>query len=94
MLHSHPSLPAPLTDPPPLQEQFTDFVRLGRAGRVHADLQPFCAETLTAALTTPEEMEAFYDSKVNMTAPGDRGGRVRCGKLSIMITGWECAKWC
>ena len=50
---------------------------------MHADLQPFCAETLTAALTTPEEMEAFYDSKV-MTAPGGRGGRVRCEKFPVM----------
>ncbi|KAF0310493.1 DNA replication ATP-dependent helicase/nuclease DNA2 [Amphibalanus amphitrite] len=46
-----------------LKEHFTDFVRLGRAGRVHAELQKFGAEIQTQSLTTPEEMEKFYDSK-------------------------------
>ncbi|XP_037077017.1 DNA replication ATP-dependent helicase/nuclease DNA2-like [Pollicipes pollicipes] len=46
-----------------LKETFTDFVRLGRASRVHSDLQAFCSERLTDRLTTPEQLAEFYEAR-------------------------------
>ena len=41
-----------------------DLVRIGRLAKIHADIRPFAAETLTAGFKTVQELEDFYLSKV------------------------------
>lgn len=41
-----------------------DIVRIGRLGKIHMDIRPFSAETLTAGFRTVQELNDFYLSKV------------------------------
>ncbi|KAK2182354.1 hypothetical protein NP493_357g00002 [Ridgeia piscesae] len=40
-----------------------DIVRIGRLAKIHTDIRPFAAETLTAGFKTVQELDDFYLSK-------------------------------
>ena len=48
----------------PVLQYDLDFVRLGRAERVHPEVRPFSAELQTLKMKSVEELSEFYESKV------------------------------